>query len=77
VPEPTKISTMQEQAARSQRLTEREQQFARLVEIDKIKDRSLEKDADFDEIDHEIVGLQRKKVEDLSKEDQQKKLTVA
>jgi len=60
---------MQEQAARSQRLTEREQQFARLVEIDKIKDRSLEKDADFDEIDHEIVGLQRKKVEDLSKED--------
>ena len=68
---------MQEQAARSHRLTEREQQFARLVEIDKIKDRSLEKEADFDEIDHEIVGLQRKKVEDLSKEDQQKKLTVA
>ena len=48
---------MQTDAEISQRLTEREQEFARLVEIDKMKDRELDKDANYDEIDNEIVGL--------------------
>ena len=46
-----------------------------MVEIDKLRDIALNKDANFDEIDDEIVGFQRVKVENLSTEDN-KKLTV-
>lgn len=46
-----------------------------MVEVDKLKDRALDKNANFDEIDDEIIGLQRKKRENLSTE-HKKALTV-
>jgi len=47
-----------------------------MVLKDKLNDRLLDKDAKFDEIDDEIVGLQRKKRENLSNEEKAK-LTTA
>lgn len=47
-----------------------------MVQRDKLNDRLLDKDAKFDEIDDEIVGLQRKKRENLSTEEKAK-LTTA
>jgi hypothetical protein len=39
------------------RLSEGEREFARMAEVDKLKDRAMEKLGKFDEINDEIVGL--------------------
>lgn len=76
-PEQSKVEDpREEKALRSMRLSEGEREFARITELDRIKDQALERHGKFDDIDDEIVGLQRRKPENLSKEEKGK-LTVA